>query len=93
MLRITMIILVFNLIIFGILWKNIQIATLKYEITLLKEQKKEKYLELEKLKASLAKVFNAENIERLYKEKYGYMPIDLSQKIITVQITDSNTEK
>ncbi len=86
LLRITAVVGTFHLLVFGLLWKNIQVATLRYEISELKNQKKEKYLELERLKSSVARYYNAENLERLYKQKYGYVPMEVSQKIVTVRL-------
>jgi len=86
MLKITFLVLIASLIIFGYLWKNIQFSVLKYENQKLAEKKRTVFLEVENLKIKAAKYSTASRIEKLFKEKYGYVPIQISQKIISLQL-------
>lgn len=86
LLSVSILIIFINLIVFGYLWRNIQMSTLKYEINRLKKQKKQLYLETEELRFKVARFSRASRLEKLFKEKYGYVPVQVSQKITTLKL-------
>ncbi len=74
------------LIMFFHLYRNIQMATLRYEIRKLEKEEKKLYLETEELRLKVASYSSASRIEKLYREKYGYVPVGMSQKITTLTL-------
>lgn len=96
MLGVTLIVAVFTAIMFGYLYRNIQISTLKYEINRLQKKEKELYLSVEELRLSVARYSRASRVEKLFKDQYGYVPVQVSQKITTLslpELTDSLPEE
>lgn len=69
--------------VFGFLYRNIRNATLTYEINRLQKVRKRIYLETEDLRLQVAKYSSADRIEKLFREKYGFVPVQISQKIST----------
>lgn len=92
MFSVAAILLVAFLVLFFYLYRNIQMATLRYEIKKLEKQERALYLEVEELRLKVARFSRAERIERLYRGKYGYLPVQLSQKIVTLELPNSTMQ-
>ena len=63
-------------------------STLRYEIDRLKKKEKVVYLELEDLRLQVATFSTASRLETLFQEKYGYLPVQLGQRITTLRLPD-----
>lgn len=74
------------LIVFFFLWRNLEVTRLRYQVSKLKKKKRELYLDVERLRLQVAKYSTAERIEKLFREKYGYLPVSVSQNIVTVKL-------
>ena len=83
-----LIIVLIFLLVFGYLYRNIQMSTVRYEISRLKKQEKTVYLELEDLRLQIATYSTASRLENLFQEKYGYLPVQLGQRITTLKIPE-----
>ncbi len=70
-------------IVFAFLYRNIRMAIVTYEIERLKKERKAAYIETEELRLQVARHSSAERMEKLFREKYGFLPVEVSQKIST----------
>ncbi|MCS6984465.1 MAG: hypothetical protein NZM25_04965 [Leptospiraceae bacterium] len=80
------------LVVFFYLYRNIQMANLRYELKKLARQERRLYLEVEELRLKVAKYSSAERMEKLFREKYGYLPVHLGQKIVTLELPQTQKE-
>lgn len=83
-----LVVILLFMLIFGYLFRNLQMSSLRYEISRLKKKEKKTYLELESLRLQVARYSTASRIETLFKEKYGYLPVQIGQRITTLQLPD-----
>lgn len=70
-------------IVFAFLYRNIRMAIVSYEIERLKKDRRAAYIETEELRLQVARHSSADRMERLFREKYGFLPVEVSQKIST----------
>lgn len=70
-------------ILFAFLYRNIRMAIVSYEIERLKKERRAVYIETEELRLQVARHSSADRMERLFREKYGFLPVEVSQKIST----------
>lgn len=68
---------------FAFLFRNIRMSIASYEIERLKKQRRTAYIETEELRLQIAKHSSADRMEKLFREKYGFLPVEVSQKIST----------
>jgi hypothetical protein len=79
----SMIILLIGGIVFAFLYRNIRMAIVTYEIEKLKKDRRKIYIETEELRIQVARHSSADRMEKLFREKYGFLPVEISQKIST----------
>lgn len=70
-------------IVFAVLYRNIRMAIVTYEIERLKKERRAAYIETEELRLQVARHSSADRMEKLFREKYGFLPVEVSQKIST----------
>lgn len=70
-------------ILFAFLYRNIRMAIVSYEIEKLKKERRAAYIETEELRFQVARHSSADRMEKLFREKYGFLPVEVSQKIST----------
>lgn len=70
-------------IVFAFLYRNIRMAIVTYEIEGLKKERRAAYIETEELRLQVARSSSADRMEKLFREKYGFLPVEVSQKIST----------
>ncbi|HRP68630.1 MAG TPA: hypothetical protein PLY93_03795 [Turneriella sp.] len=70
-------------ILFAVLYRNIRMAVVTYEIERLKKERRKIYIETEELRIKVAQHSSADRMEKLFREKYGFLPVEVSQKIST----------
>lgn len=70
-------------ILFAFLYRNIRMAIVTYEIEKLKKERRAAYIETEELRFQVARHSSADRMEKLFREKYGFLPVEVSQKIST----------
>jgi hypothetical protein len=70
-------------IVFAFLYRNIRMAIVSYEIERLKKERRTVYIETEELRLQVARHSSADRMEKLFREKYGFLPVEVSQKIST----------
>ncbi|MDH5719940.1 MAG: hypothetical protein OEZ13_04880 [Spirochaetia bacterium] len=75
-----------HLIVFAYLWRNIKVSTLKYEISRLEKEKRKLFLKSEKLRLTIAEYSTISRVEKLFRERYGYVPLEISGKISTLEL-------
>jgi len=85
--------IILGFIVFAYQWRNIKMASIRYNISKLELKKKSLIGQLEKLKFSVADKSTTARIEKLYRKRYGYIPIRLSRKIITLKMPTLGIEK
>lgn len=79
-------------IVFAFLYRNIRMAIVTYEIERLKKERKAAYIETEELRLQVARNSSAERMEKLFREKYGFLPVEVSQKISTYILPPFDTK-
>lgn len=79
----SVIILLVGSIVFAFLYRNIRMAIVTYEIERLKKERRAAYIETEELRLQVARHSSADRMEKLFREKYGFLPVEVSQKIST----------
>lgn len=79
----SVIILLIGGIVFAFLYRNIRMAIVTYEIDRLKKERRAAYIETEELRLQVARHSSADRMEKLFREKYGFLPVEVSQKIST----------
>jgi hypothetical protein len=79
----SLIILLIGGIVFAFLYRNIRMAIVSYEIERLKKDRRTVYIETEELRLQVARHSSADRMEKLFREKYGFLPVEVSQKIST----------
>lgn len=79
----SLIILLIGGIVFAFLYRNIRMAIVSYEIERLKKERRAAYIETEELRLQVARHSSADRMEKLFREKYGFLPVEVSQKIST----------
>jgi hypothetical protein len=79
----SVIILLIGGIVFAFLYRNIRMAIVSYEIERLKKDRRAIYIEAEELRLQVARHSSADRMEKLFREKYGFLPVEVSQKIST----------
>ncbi|MDH5716368.1 MAG: hypothetical protein OEZ22_01880 [Spirochaetia bacterium] len=75
-----------NLFIFAYLWRNMKISVLRYEISKLKNERRDLFLESENLRLKIAEYSTPSRIEKLFREKYGYVPLEVGKKISSLKL-------
>ena len=76
------------ILVFIYVLRNIQFANLDYQIQILKKEKKKLFEEVEELHVIVADYSKTSRIEKLYREKYGYLPVQTGKKIITLELNE-----
>lgn len=79
----SMIVLLIGGILFAFLYRNIRMAIVTYEIEQLRKERRHIYIETEELRLQVARHSSADRMEKLFREKYGFLPVEVSQKIST----------
>jgi len=75
-----------GLMLFLYTWRNMEFAHLEYEITQLKLKKKDLYNDVETIRVGIASYSTPERLEKLYREKMGYLPLVEGKKIVTLKL-------
>lgn len=83
LLALSLIVFLIGGIVFAFLYRNIRMAIVTYEIEGLKKNRRAIYIETEELRLQIARHSSADRMEKLFREKYGYLPVEVSQKIST----------
>jgi len=83
LIALSVIIILIGGIVFAFLYRNIRMAIVTYEIERLKKDRKTAYIETEELRLQVARHSSADRMEKLFREKYGFLPVEVSQKIST----------
>jgi hypothetical protein len=83
LLTVSLIVFLLGGIVFAILYRNIRMAIVTYEIERLKKESRAAYIETEELRLQVARHSSADRMEKLFREKYGFLPVEVSQKIST----------
>ncbi len=83
LIALSVIIILIGGIVFAFLYRNIRMAIVSYEIERLKKDRKAIYIETEELRLQVARHSSADRMEKLFREKYGFLPVEVSQKIST----------
>lgn len=83
LIALSVIIMLIGGIVFAFLYRNIRMAIVTYEIEKLKKDRKAAYIETEELRLQVARHSSADRMEKLFREKYGFLPVEVSQKIST----------
>jgi len=83
LLGLSVLIFLLGAITFAFLYRNIRMAIVGYEIDQLKKERRAIYLETEELRLQVARQSSADRMEKLFREKYGFLPVEISQKIST----------
>ncbi|RME92819.1 MAG: hypothetical protein D6767_02365 [Candidatus Hydrogenedentota bacterium] len=78
--------------IFFVVWRNREVSQIRYDIIKLKKQKRTLYLEVERLRLQVAKFSTVDRIEKLFREKYGYLPVRISENIVRVKLPSMEME-
>lgn len=79
----SVIILLIGGIVFAFLYRNIRMAIVSYEIERLKKDRRAAYIETEELRLQVSRNSSADRLEKLFREKHGHLPVEVSQKIST----------
>ncbi len=79
----SMIVVLIGGILFAFLYRNIRMAIVTYEIEQLRKERRNIYIETEELRLQVARHSSADRMEKLFREKYGFLPVEVSQKIST----------
>lgn len=77
---------VLSLVFFIYLWRSIQFANLEFDIYRLEKEKKKLYEEVESLKLSVANYSTVSRIEKLYRSRFGYLPVHTGKSIVTLEL-------
>ncbi len=88
LLFILFIVVLVSLVAFAATWRNIRFANLLYEISRVEKEKKEIYEEVEKLRLRVANYSTPKRIEKLYRDKMGYFPVQAGDRIVSVQLPE-----
>ncbi|MBV6492309.1 MAG: Cell division protein FtsL [Turneriella sp.] len=80
-------------IVFAILYRNIRMAIVTYDIERLKKERRAVYIETEELRIKVAQHSSADRMEKLFREKHGFLPVEVSQKISTYILPRIDTTK
>ncbi len=83
LLALSLIVFLIGGIVFAFLYRNIRMAIVTYEIERLKKNRRAIYIETEELRLQVARNSSADRMEKLFREKYGFLPVEVSQKIST----------
>lgn len=83
LLALSFIIILIGGILFAFLYRNIRMAIATYEIERLRKERRAAYIETEELRLQVARHSSADRMEKLFREKYGFLPVEVSQKIST----------
>lgn len=79
----SVIVLLIGGILFAFLYRNIRMAIVTYEIEQLRKERRTIYIETEELRLQVARHSSADRMEKLFREKFGFLPVEVSQKIST----------
>jgi len=79
----SLIVLLVGGIVFAFLYRNIRMAIVSYEIDGLRKERRAAYIETEELRLQVARSSSADRMEKLFREKFGFLPVEVSQKIST----------
>ncbi|MCS6971584.1 MAG: hypothetical protein N2Z22_08780 [Turneriella sp.] len=93
LLTVSVIIFLLGGIVFAVLYRNIRMAVVNYEIERLKKERRAAYIETEELRLQVARHSSADRMERLFREKYGFLPVEVSQKISTYILPQLELDK
>lgn len=83
LLALSLIVFLIGGIVFAFLYRNIRMAIVTYEIERLKKDRRAIYIEMEELRLQVARNSSADRMEKLFREKFGFLPVEVSQKIST----------
>lgn len=83
LLALSLIVFLIGGIVFAFLYRNIRMAIVTYEIERLRKDRRAIYIETEELRLQVARNSSADRMEKLFREKYGFLPVEVSQKIST----------
>ncbi len=65
---------------------SIRLSNIRYEMDKLEREKKKLQLEVQSLRFQVATVSRMDRVDSLFREKYGYLPVQLSNHIATVKL-------
>lgn len=93
LLALSLIVFLIGGIVFAFLYRNIRMAIVTYEIERLKKDRRAIYIEMEELRLQVARNSSADRMEKLFREKYGFLPVEVSQKISTYILPQLDLKK
>jgi len=65
---------------------SIRLSNVRYEMSHLEKEKKKLQLEVQSLRFQVATVSRMDRVDSLFREKYGYLPVQLSNHIATIKL-------
>lgn len=82
-------VLILFLLVFGHLYRNVKMAELRYEVERQEKKKQQLQLDVQSLRFQVARYSRMDRVDTLFRDRFGYLPVQLSRHIMTLQIPDS----
>lgn len=87
------VVLTFSGIVFLYTLRNIRHADLLYEISMLQKEKQKIQTEVDNLRLSVANYSTPDRIEKLYRDRLGYFPLRIENRIQTLRLPEIDEAK